>query len=61
MRLWCEVPEVRRMNYFVYVVRIRVAERTPEHKSPERRSGVRDYVMGRFQEAQGGGAPGFPR
>lgn len=49
------------MNYFVYVARIRVAERTPEHKSPERRSGVRDYVMGRFQEAQGGGAPAFPR
>jgi len=47
-------PEVTRMSWFVYVIRVGVDEPTPE-----RQSAVRDHVMRRFQEAGIGCRPYF--
>lgn len=47
-------PEVTRMSWFVYVIRVGVDEPTPE-----RQEAVRDHVMQRFQEAGIGCRPYF--
>lgn len=47
-------PEVTRMSWFVYVIRVGVDEPTPE-----RQSAVRDHVIRRFQEAEIGCRPYF--
>ncbi len=47
-------PDVTRMSWFVYVIRVGVDE-----QSHERQSAVRDYVMQRFQEANIGCRPYF--
>ena len=54
VRLPYVAPEVTRMSWFVYVIRVGVDEPTPE-----RQSAVRDHVMRRFQEAGIGCRPYF--
>jgi perosamine synthetase len=54
VRLPYIAPEVTRMSWFVYVIRVGVDEPTPE-----RQSRVRDHVMKRFKEAKIGCRPYF--
>ncbi|NPV51919.1 MAG: DegT/DnrJ/EryC1/StrS family aminotransferase [Firmicutes bacterium] len=54
VRLPYVAPEVTRMSWFVYVIRVGVSE-----PIPERQSAVRDHVMKRFQEAGIGCRPYF--
>ncbi|MBE3584480.1 MAG: DegT/DnrJ/EryC1/StrS family aminotransferase [Limnochordaceae bacterium] len=54
LRLPSIAPEVTRMSWFVYVIRVGVDEPTPE-----RQEAVRDHVMQRFQEAGIGCRPYF--
>ncbi|MBE3575645.1 MAG: DegT/DnrJ/EryC1/StrS family aminotransferase [Firmicutes bacterium] len=54
LRLPYVAPEVTRMSWFVYVIRVGVDEPTPE-----RQEAVRDHVMQRFQEAGIGCRPYF--
>ena len=54
VRLPYVAPEVTRMSWFVYVIRVGVDEPTPERQSP-----VRDHVMRCFQEAGIGCRPYF--
>ena len=56
VRLPYVAPELTRMSWFVYVIRVGVGEPTPE-----RQSAVRDHVMRRLQEPKGGGDLAFPR
>ncbi|MBC7084558.1 MAG: DegT/DnrJ/EryC1/StrS family aminotransferase [Firmicutes bacterium] len=55
VRLPYVAPEVTRMSWFVYVIRVGVDEPTPE-----RQSAARDHVMRRFQQPKRGGGSGFP-
>ena len=54
VRLPYIAPEVTRMSWFVYVIRVGVEERTHEMQSA-----VRDHVMTRFQQAEIGCRPYF--
>lgn len=54
LRLPFVAPEVTRMSWFVYVIRVGIDE-----TSPERQAMVRDRVMKRLQEAQIGCRPYF--
>lgn len=54
VRLPYVAPEVTRMSWFVYVIRVGVDEPTPQ-----RQAAVRDHVMKRFQEKGVGCRPYF--